>query len=122
MDSFSKTCLLVLTISVVALALDAWIWTFIDLFADHPMEEYFRTLEDFHGCTIIIDQTHNHALRRHQQLFQSLVCQIQKWNNFFPVHQFYLQLIMTAIIIKNTQIKEFMKPKKQWLILLKVKN
>lgn len=46
MDSFSKTCLLVLTISVVALALDAWIWTLIDLFADHPMEEYLEEIEE----------------------------------------------------------------------------
>ena len=46
MDSFSKTCLLVLTISVALLALDTWIWTFIDLFADHPMEEMYEYLEE----------------------------------------------------------------------------
>jgi len=46
MDSFSKTCLLVLTISVALLALDSWIWTFIDLFADHPMEEYLEEIEE----------------------------------------------------------------------------
>ena len=46
MDSFSKTCLLILTISVALLALDTWIWTFLDLFADHPMEEYLEEIEE----------------------------------------------------------------------------
>ena len=46
MDSFSKTCLLVLTISVALLALDTWIWTFVDLFADHPMEEMYQYLDE----------------------------------------------------------------------------
>ena len=46
MDKFSKTCLLIITISVAYIALNNLFWTIGDLVSDDHNEEIYEALEE----------------------------------------------------------------------------
>ena len=46
MDKFSRTCLLVIAISVAYIAIDILFWTIGDLVSDNDNEEIYEALEE----------------------------------------------------------------------------
>ena len=45
-DKFSRTCLLIIAISVAYIALDNLFWTLDDLFSDNQNEEIYEALDE----------------------------------------------------------------------------
>ena len=45
-DKFSRTCLLIIAISVAYIALDNLFWTLGDLFSDNQNEEIYEALDE----------------------------------------------------------------------------